>query len=295
MNDVNRGTEKATPEVNANERVHWISIEKLSQSENYPFENQSLAVAELTESIKKYQLQEPLVVYEKTAGKYEIISGHLRYQCCVLLGYEAVPCVVRKCANEDEATLMMLDAVLCQRKEIKISALARIASIMLNAYRHQGQKSELEGEKRSNKAVASKLHLSVNQVKNFVSITQLNKGLLDYVDNKRISVSTAAILSNLPDRFQKGVYDVLYKDSKAVMNCCIAKELVKMEQSHELTLSVLKSMMKKQTQEKKEEVTLKFDCKKLACYVDVSGDPEQIMQKVLSLLEKYASPITNEE
>lgn len=138
--------------------------------------------------------------------------------------------------------------------------MALIVNLMLEAYKHQGRKLNNEDEKRSNKLVAEKLHMTVNMVKDYVSITHLQKELLTCVDNKRISVSAAATLSALPENFQKKIYDVLYKDKKAVMTCHTSAELLKLHQEKTLTMKVLVSMMKKQTSDKKQEITLKFEC-----------------------------------
>lgn len=273
-------------------QARMIPISQLVPAENYPFSEQNLEVCELTKSIQEHNLQEPLLVYEKSPGLYSIISGHLRYQSCIRLGCKEIPCRICQCSDEDDATLKMLDSILYQRREIKISSMALIADLMLEAYKHQGRKLHDEDESRSNKRVADKLHITVNMVKDYVSITRLQKDLLTFVDNKRISVSAAAILSGLPDQYQKKIHDVLYKDKKSVMTCHIASELLKLYQESTLTMKVLVAMMKKQTPEKKEKITLNFECERLSLYVDVSGTPEEVMQRVLDLLERYAYPLT---
>ncbi len=63
------------------------------------------ALLELTESIKKQGLLQPLVVREISTGRYEIIAGERRWRACQLAGMTEVPVVLRQV--DDETAMIM--------------------------------------------------------------------------------------------------------------------------------------------------------------------------------------------
>ncbi|MEE3420450.1 MAG: ParB N-terminal domain-containing protein [Lachnospiraceae bacterium] len=68
-------------------------IEASPLNEGLPMEQ----IDELAASIEKVGLLEPLIVYEKKDGTYELISGHRRYRAMTqVLGWKTVPCIKKK-------------------------------------------------------------------------------------------------------------------------------------------------------------------------------------------------------
>ena len=114
-----------------NEKVVEIEMERLVPFNNHPFkvilDNQ---MQELQDSIKKYEILNPIIVRLRPEGVYEIISGHRRKCAAERLGYKKVPVIIRM-MEDKEAIITMVDSNL-QRERISPSE---------KAFAYDGQKS----------------------------------------------------------------------------------------------------------------------------------------------------------
>jgi ParB family chromosome partitioning protein len=78
------------------------------------------ALYELAESIKMQGIMQPILVRPlkdgDNLGKYEIIAGERRYRAAKLAGLESVPVLVRDVANEDAASMALIENI--QREDL---------------------------------------------------------------------------------------------------------------------------------------------------------------------------------
>ena len=72
-------------------------------------------IIELSESIRKYGVIQPLVV-RPIADKYEIIAGERRYKASVLAGLDYVPVIVKNLTDKDSAELAIIENI--QRRNL---------------------------------------------------------------------------------------------------------------------------------------------------------------------------------
>ena len=70
---------------------------------------------ELSESIKKYGVIEPIVV-RPIGDKYEIIAGERRYKACLLAGKTKVPAIITSLDDKDSAEVALIENV--QREDL---------------------------------------------------------------------------------------------------------------------------------------------------------------------------------
>lgn len=70
---------------------------------------------ELSDSIKKYGVIEPLVV-RPIGDKYEIIAGERRYKACLLAGLSKVPAIITSLDDKDSAEVALIENV--QREDL---------------------------------------------------------------------------------------------------------------------------------------------------------------------------------
>ena len=70
---------------------------------------------ELSESIKKYGVIEPIVV-RPIGDKYEIIAGERRYKACLLAGQSKVPSIITSLDDKDSAEVALIENV--QREDL---------------------------------------------------------------------------------------------------------------------------------------------------------------------------------
>ena len=72
-------------------------------------------IMELSDSIKKYGVIQPLVV-RPTGDKYEIIAGERRYKASVLAGLETVPAIIKNLTDKDSAEIAIIENI--QRRNL---------------------------------------------------------------------------------------------------------------------------------------------------------------------------------
>ena len=101
----------------SDEKVVEIEMERLRTFTNHPFKViGDSQMIELQDSIKKYGVLNPLIVWPRKEGYYEIISGHRRKYAAERLGYKKIPVILRM-MQDDEAVVTMVDSNL-QREQI---------------------------------------------------------------------------------------------------------------------------------------------------------------------------------
>ena len=149
----------------------------------------------LTDSIRESGVLVPVAVRTAGNGSYEIISGHRRIHACGKLGIETVPALVTE-LDRDSAVIFMVDSNL-QRESLLPSEKAFAYKMKLEALKHQGRTSDQLGQKSSVQTVADASSDSKTQVQRYIRLTELEKPLLDLVDEGRIALTPAVELSYL--------------------------------------------------------------------------------------------------
>ena len=162
-----------------------IPIKDISNFPNHPFQvRDDDKMIETVASIKKYGVLYPAIVRQKEDGSYEMVAGHRRKRACQIAELTEMPCIVRE-LTDDEATILMVDTNV-QREEILPSERAFAFKMKLEAIKRQGKRIDLTStptvEKLSVDIIAEEFGMSREQVRRFVRLTELNKGLLKMVD-----------------------------------------------------------------------------------------------------------------
>ena len=111
-------------EDNKEKRI-MISIDKLEDFPNQPFKPYSEEKqAEMIESIKINGIIQDLIVRPLPNGKYQILSGHNRRDCAKIVGLTELPCKIKD-IEDDDASLILIDSNLIQRKDFFPSEMAK--------------------------------------------------------------------------------------------------------------------------------------------------------------------------
>ena len=120
----------------SDEKVVEIEMERLRTFTNRPFKViGDSQMIELQDSIKKYGVLNPLIVWPRKEGYYEIISGHRRKYAAERLGYKKIPVILRM-MQDDEAVVTMVDSNL-QREQITPSEKAYAYKMEYDAIKKQ--------------------------------------------------------------------------------------------------------------------------------------------------------------
>lgn len=192
-----------------NKELCRLSLDLLDDFPAFPFHlRRDEEFLKLLESISAYGVLQPIIV-RPIGGRYQILSGHRRKQVCEILQEESIPAVIRAC-DETEATLVMLESNLQQRKRLLPSEKAFAYKMKLETL------NKLPGRPRKNLTppvsdyrTNEQFEDSREQVRRFVRLTFLVPELLEYVDEERIKMRPAVELSYLDEDIQRDVVDYI--------------------------------------------------------------------------------------
>lgn len=188
--------------------VKEIYVSDCVPFEDNPFKIQNNSEMEmLIDSVKENGILIPIVVRPKDE-KYEILSGHRRIYACKVAGIETVPAIIRE-LTKDEAVIFMVDSNL-QREGLLPSEKGFAYKMKLEAMKHQGRTSAQLGQKLTSvQQIADNTTDSRTQIQRYIRLTNLEKPLLDMVDEGRIALTPAVELSYLLPEEQKDLIETI--------------------------------------------------------------------------------------
>ena len=137
-------------------RVFYLPVSSLRPNPNQPrryFEEGALR--ELSESIRRYGILQPLTV-RRGANGYELIAGERRLRAAMLAGIAEVPCLLARSDEEESALLALIENL--QRSDLHYFEEAAAIARLIAAY---GLSQEQAAEKlgKSQSAIANMLRL----------------------------------------------------------------------------------------------------------------------------------------
>ena len=265
------------PKTNDDQLISMVPIVEL-----YPFENHPYRVVddtkmdELVESIKDNGVLEPAIVRKRSAGGYEIISGHRRKRACELVGIQTMPVFIKE-LSDDEAAVMMVDAN-NQREELLFSEKAWAYRIKHEALKHQGRKMDIGSAEQIGKDVGA----SVRQIKRYIRLTYLIKGILNLLDDGKITFLAGERLSYLDKEEQEILLqyinaNVIYPSPE------IAAKLKQLSMDGDLTELALEQTL---LNRKKQTRSITMSAKTLRKYFPDDVSKEEIERIIIEFLEK---------
>lgn len=149
------------------------------------------AVQDLTESIKRVGIIEPLVVRKKD-GDFEIIAGHRRLVACGIVGLTEAPCIVVD-VDDEKAELLKLHENL-NRTDINPIDWAFHLVHLKKQYQYSTAK------------LAKMLGMSEAWVTQHLAIKDYDTPLLEGLKHNTIAFSSARELAQIKDPKKRGVY-----------------------------------------------------------------------------------------
>ena len=197
-----------------------IEIGRIHSFPNHPFKVlDDEKMDTLVDSIRENGILNPVIVRPDNSGDYEMISGHRRLHAAGIAGLNKVPAIVKE-MSDDEATIIMVDANV-QREEILPSERAFSLKMKMDAMRRQGARIDVDGTcctecdksgKKTASIVGNQVGLKARQVHKYIRLTELVPEILEFIDQKKITITVGVDLSYLDEQIQKWVYEY-YKDN----------------------------------------------------------------------------------
>lgn len=212
------GVEKEVLEkkVEANMDIAIDSIDGNPFQPRTSFDEQALE--ELTISIKKLGIVQPLTVRETSGGRYQLIAGERRLRAARIAGLSHVPAYVR--TADDQAMLELALVENIQREDLDaIEVAISFQRLIEECKLTQEQLSESVGKQRST-------------VANYLRLLKLPAEIQLGIKNKHLMMGHARTLVNIED--PKKQINVYYKIIDGDLSVRQAEELVRHLQSEKI-------------------------------------------------------------
>jgi ParB family chromosome partitioning protein len=243
---------------------------------------------QLMESIKEYGVIVPILARPNPVGegaKYEIVSGHRRFEACKRLGIEDIPVIVRN-LDDDEAILAMVDSNL-HREQLLPSEKAFAYKMKFDALKRQGARSDLTSEqvapKLSTEIIGEQENTSKDTIKRYIRLTKLIKPLLDLVDEGKIALTPAEKLSYLKEAEQLALVELI-QDYDSTPSLSQAVKLKEMSAKQMLDADMMFDVMSRPKPNQKETLKLDLEAPR-NFFPDCS--PKDIESAILKILTEW--------
>ena len=199
-----------------NKGLLLIPIEKIFRDENQPrkiFDKEK--IDELSQSIKKNGLIQPLIVIKKDLDNYLLVAGERRWRAAQSTDIKVLPALLLP-EDLDKDEISLIENI--QREDLKVSEEAK-------AYQRLIKKNNYTHETLSNIVGKSRSHIT-----NLLRILELDEFFLDLLNKGKISMGHArALVGKTPNDFDDyslnkiingklSVRDLEKKKSKTISN-----------------------------------------------------------------------------
>ncbi len=165
-----------------------IPVDDIRSNPYQPREHfDEVALEELATSIKEHGVIEPIIVKKSIKG-YELVAGERRTKASKLAGIPTVPAIVKDFTDQEMMDIALLENI--QREDLTPVEIA-------DAFKKYIEKTGLTQEE-----IAKKFGKSRSYVTNLLGLLSLPKSVKNLVNNKKISMSHARVLSKLEDQEQ---------------------------------------------------------------------------------------------
>ena len=168
-----------------------IVMVKLSDLRSNPYQPRKIfdeeALEELAESIKEHGVFQPIIVKPSIKG-YEIIAGERRVKASIIAGLTEIPAIIREFNDAEMMEIALLENL--QREDLTPIEEA-------NAYKKISDTLNLTQEE-----LAKRVGKSRSYVTNTLGLLKLPEETQNLINEKKITMGHAKILSKLEDKYQ---------------------------------------------------------------------------------------------
>ena len=192
-NRLGRGLSALIPDIE--EKIEKKDIENISIKDIYPNENQPRRVfdeekiKDLSESIKKYGVLQPIVLKPDEFGKYMIIAGERRYRASKMANLTEIPAVLRDIPIKEIMEIALIENL--QREE-----LTPIEEAL-------GYKSLIENYKLTQEEISEAIGKSRPHIANMLRLLNLEKEVIEMKNQGFITAGHGKALLRVTDKIQQ--------------------------------------------------------------------------------------------
>lgn len=184
------------------QRIEEIDTNLICPNPNQPrkvFEQDKLD--ELTESIRKYGVIQPIIV-RKDGEFYTIIAGERRWRACKNANIKSIPCIVRDIENKNASEIALIENL--QREDLNPIDEA-------NAYEYIMERYGITQEEVSSIVGKSRVYVT-----NIMRLSNLDEYVKNKIVSNEISAGHGRAILSLPPESQVILTDKIIKEDLSV-------------------------------------------------------------------------------
>lgn len=276
------------------DKVMAIKVKDLQPFPDNPFHiTDGMEMEMLIQSVKDFGIITPLVV-RPMEDKFEIISGHRRWQAAQKAGIEVVPAFVRE-MSRDAAVVALVDCNL-QREHLLPSEKGFAYKMKLEAMKRQGFRTDLTSAQVGQKLTSVGLLAEQSadsrvQIQRYIRLTSLEKPLLNLVDEGRISLTPAVELSYLPPDKQNELIETIESED-CTPSLSQAQRMRRLNEQGALDMDKIFEIMTEVKGNQTE--VLKVPTDRIRRYFKPNTTPKQMEDTIVKALEYYYRKLQRE-
>lgn len=227
------------------------------------------ALKELSESIKRHGLIQPIIVIKKDGG-YMLIAGERRFRATKLLGESKIKAIVADIESQSLRELALIENI--QREDLNPIELANSYKELIDEY------------KITQDALANIIHKSRVQITNTMRLLSLSAATQEYIKEGKLTQGHAKVIVGLEPSDEKMAVDTIIGQClsvretenlvKNLKNKLPPKVALKLDKRYLEKLSNLKEIFSKF------DVPVKIKGKKITIEFDDIADIDRMISKI---------------
>ena len=172
-----------------------IDLELITENPYQPRKNfDETALRELSESIKRHGLIQPIIVIEKDGG-YMLIAGERRFRATKLLGESKIKPIVADIESQSLRELALIENI--QREDLNPIELANSYKELIDEY------------KITQDGLANIIHKSRVQITNTMRLLSLSSATQEYIKEGKLTQGHAKVIVGLEPNDEKTAVDTI--------------------------------------------------------------------------------------
>ncbi len=272
-----------------------VKINELHDFKDNPYKvKDNEDMEQLIESIKENGVIENPIVRPLETGGYELLSGHRRKYACLRLGIKEIKVDVRE-MDRDMAVITMVDSNL-QRTDVLPSERAFAYKMKLEAMKNQGKRFDLENIKddetsrqlvekfSASEMLGKEVGQSGRTIQRYVRLTNLEKPILELVDNNLMAISPAVEISFLTKQEQEDLIETMESEDRTP-SYSQAIRMHRLSEQGKLDMDTIFDIMTEEKPNQRENIKLPVDS--LQKYFPREVTAQEMIETIQKLLEKY--------
>ena len=250
--------------------VKDIDLDLIVENPYQPRKNfDETALRELSESIKKHGLIQPIIVIEKDGG-YMLIAGERRFRATKLLGESKIKAIVADIESQSLRELALIENI--QREDLNPIELANSYKELIDEY------------KITQDGLANIIHKSRVQITNTMRLLSLSAVTQEYIKEGKLTQGHAKVIVGLEPNDEKTAVDTIIGQRlsvretenlvKNLKNKLPPKAALKLDERYLERLTNLKEIFSKF------DVPVKIKGKKITIEFDDIADIDRLINKI---------------